>query len=180
MDDQTKTPNQDDTPEVVDAEIVEDVDVKEDQSEDGMVVSDSTQTESQQQFDYLQNLQTQINIYISKIENLKQEIQPIKEMIDSYLSNDPMYMELSEKAKEAAKEKGKRKKELMSAPNGRNLNEKIEKIKEDQNESNKMISQLLSEYQKATGATVFEGSDGEIRQIVMVAKLVRKTDLNRD
>lgn len=132
------------------------------------------------QFDYLQNLQSQINIYISRIENLKQEIQPVKEMIDSYLANDPLYAELSVKAKEAAKEKGKRKKELMNAPNGKSLNQKIEKIKEEQDEANKMLSQLLSEYQKATGSTVFEGSDGEIRQIVMIAKLVRKTDLNRD
>lgn len=132
------------------------------------------------QFDYLQNLQSQINIYISRIENLKQEIQPVKEMIDSYLANDPLYAELSVKAKEAAKEKGKRKRELMNAPNGKSLNQKIEKIKEEQDEANKMLSQLLSEYQKATGSTVFEGSDGEIRQIVMIAKLVRKTDLNRD
>lgn len=176
MDDYTKTINQatNENPENADAQLV---DIS---SESGLTQESKTEDKTTTQFDYLQNLQSQINIYISRIENLKQEIQPVKEMIDSYLANDPLYAELSVKAKEAAKEKGKRKKELMNSPNGKSLNQKIEKIKEEQDEANKMLSQLLSEYQKATGSTVFEGSDGEIRQIVMIAKLVRKTDLNRD
>ncbi|MCS7091734.1 MAG: hypothetical protein NZM26_00050 [Patescibacteria group bacterium] len=178
MDDQTKTTNQD----LAETANTQDPQINSYSSEDNSTqINQVVDTKSaSSQFDYLQNLQSQINIYLSRIENLKQEIQPVKEMIDSYLSNDPLYAELSVKAKESTKEKSKRKKELMSSPNGKALNQKMEKIKEEQNEANEMLSQLLSEYQKATGATVFEGADGEIRQIVMIAKLIRKTNLNRD
>lgn len=132
------------------------------------------------EFNYLQNIQTQINLNIAKIERLKEEMQPVKEMIESYLENDPEYMELVKRAKEASTEKGARKKELLSTPNGKSMEEKLNKLKEEQKEANDMISQLLSEWRQTTGANEFEGPDGELRTIVMVAKLVRKTNLNRE
>ncbi len=131
------------------------------------------------EFNYLQNLQTQINLHIAKLERLKEEMQPVKEMIESYLENDAEYIELTKKAKEASTEKGRRKKELLGQQQGKVLQEQLEKFKEEQKESNEMISQLLDEYRKETGANEFEGPDGELRTIVMVAKLVRKTNLNK-
>ncbi len=153
---------------------------------DGMTDSTSTSSDSSDpmnapgEFNYLQNLQAQININIAKIDRLKEEMQPVKEMVDDFLNNDPEYAELTKKAKEAATEKGARKKELMQHPNGKALDEKLRKFKEEQQEANAMISQLLDEYRKTTGANEFEGPDGELRTIVTVAKLVRKTNLNRD
>jgi hypothetical protein len=107
-------------------------------------------------------------------------MQPVKEMIDDMLGNDPEYLELTKRAKDASTEKGARKKELMSQPQGKALEDKMSKLKEEQKEANDMISQLLAEYRQTTGANEFEGADGELRTIVMIAKLVRKTNLNRD
>lgn len=132
------------------------------------------------EFNYLQNLQTQINLNIATIDRLKEEMQPVKEMIDDMLNNDPEYLELTKRAKEASTEKGARKKELLSQPQGKALEDKMSKLKEEQKEANDMISQLLAEYRQTTGANEFEGSDGELRTIVMIAKLVRKTNLNRE
>lgn len=132
------------------------------------------------EFNYLQNIQTQINLNIAKIERLKEEMQPVKEMIESYLENDAEYMELVKRAKEVGTEKGRRKKELLSTPNGKSMEEKMNKLKEEQKEANDMISQLLGEWRQTTGTNEFEGPDGELRTIVMVAKLVRKTNLNRE
>jgi hypothetical protein len=178
--DDTQTAKNDD-PFIEEAEIVEDVAPTD--SPDGSSTSDNAPSDAMNapgEFNYLQNLQTQINMNIANIDRLKEEMQPIKEMIASYLENDSEYMELTKKAKEASTEKGSRKKELMSQPNGRSMDEKLNKLKEEQNEANAMISQLLDEYRKATGANEFEGPDGELRTIVMVAKLIRKTNLNRD
>jgi hypothetical protein len=185
--DDSQRPNSDDPfsgdAKIEDAEIVEDTTPATDSPDGSSSVSDSTPSDTMTnpgEFNYLQNLQTQINMNIANIDRLKEEMQPIKEMIASYLENDSEYMELTKKAKEAATEKGSRKKELMSQPNGRSMDEKLNKLKEEQNEANAMISQLLDEYRKTTGANEFEGPDGELRTIVMVAKLIRKTNLNRD
>lgn len=187
--DDTQKPNSDDPfasdAPIQDGEIIEEVPtVAPSESPDGSsTTNDNGPTDAMSapgEFNYLQNLQTQINMNIANVDRLKEEMQPIKEMIESYLENDSEYMELTKKAKEASSEKGSRKKELMSQPNGRSMDEKLNKLKEEQNEANAMISQLLDEYRKTTGANEFEGPDGELRTIVMVAKLVRKTNLNRD
>jgi ABC-type transporter Mla subunit MlaD len=186
MDDTTKP--QANEPTVEDAEIVEDVQTEsttDTASETSIEVADDTDTSEHhtpdtQAIAYLESLTSSINIAISKVERLKTDLTPVKEMIDSLLKNDPQYMELSEKAKQAATEKGKRKKDLMSTQNGRALTDKLKSLQDDLKETNESLSQYLSEYQKTTGATEFEGSDGELRQIVYVAKLVRKTSLNRE
>lgn len=127
---------------------------------------------------YLQNLQNSINLQIARIEQLKEEMTPVKEMINSILENDPMYLELDQKAKDAATEKGKRKKELMSLPQAKTLVDKLRTLSEDLKEVNSATSQYLAEYKELTGSNEFEGRDGELRQIVFNAKLVRKTNLN--
>jgi hypothetical protein len=180
MDDAQKKPQQDDPFAQSDVPVIDGEVVEEPTSGDASSSTGSDPFKVGSEFNYLQNLQTQINLNITKIENLKEEMQPVKEMIEAHLENDPEYIELTKKAKEASTEKGRRKKELMQAPNAKSLEEKMQKLKEDQKEANDMISQLLDEYRKETGANEFEGSDGELRTIVMIAKLVRKTNLNRD
>lgn len=184
-DDQKPTGASVDDPFVEDAVVVEESNAQTDSSDplDQTSVTSNPPSDAMNapgEFNYLENLQTQININIAKIDRIKEEMQPVKEMIESYLENDAEYMELTKKAKEASSAKGSRKKELMSQPNGRSMDEKLNKFKEEQNEANAMISQLLDEYRKSTGANEFEGPDGELRTIVMVAKLVRKTNLNRE
>lgn len=174
-DQQASTSNQE---EAIEGEVLDPTSVSTGETSSTTAPTDSMNGNGE--FNYLANLQTQINLNIGKIERLKEEMQPVKEMIESYLENDADYMELTKKAKEASSAKGARKKELMSQPNGRSMDEKMNKLKEEQKEAQEMISQLLGEYSKTTGANEFEGADGELRTIVMVAKLVRKTSLNRD
>jgi hypothetical protein len=64
-------------------------------------------------------------------------------------------------------------------PQGKNLEEKVITTKEELKEVEEALSYYLREYQRLTGSNEFEGSDGELRQIVYMAKLVRKTNLNR-
>ena len=146
-------------PQVVEAEVVE-----------------STREEAAQS---VMSLEVAIKERIEKIEDLKAEMQPVKEMLASYLENDKVYMEHDKAAKAAAKQKSATKKQLLSIPAGRSIVEKLDAMKVDLNDLQEGLSYYLREFQMKTGANEIEGLDGELRQIVYVAKLVRKTNLNR-
>ncbi len=145
--------------EIADAEIVE---------EKG--ISDTTLSP----VDELKNIENLINTNIQKIDKLQEDIKPVKEMIESLLDADLEYAELDQKAKEAAKEKTMKKKELVSTTNGRELNEKLKSLKSQLKESKEALSSYLQTYQQKTGFSEYEAPDGELRQIVFVAKLVRR------
>ncbi|MBU0569852.1 hypothetical protein KKB40_03655 [Patescibacteria group bacterium] len=119
-----------------------------------------------------------IRLSMSKIERLKENQKPVREMIDSLLANDEEYVAFSEEAKRASKQKSGAKKRVLSSENGEKLSTKAVGIKESLKEANESFSYYLREYQRMTGLNEFEGEDGELRQIVYIAKLVRKTNLN--
>lgn len=133
----------------------------------------------QQALDQLLTVESAIKQRISAIEKLKADIQPHKEMLSSYLDNDPAYRETVAVAKKATQQKSAIKKQLLSIPEGKNLVDKINTMKEEMRELDEGLSYYLREYQRITGASEFEGEDGELRQIVFVAKLIRKTNLNK-
>ena len=68
----------------------------------------------------------------------------------------------------------------MNTANGKELNQKLKDMKNEMSDARDALSTYLREYQSKTGQNEFEGEDGELRQIVFVAKLVRKTNLNRE
>lgn len=150
---------------VLDAEIVEE-----------KVSSDTTINP----VDDLKNIENLINTNIAKIDKLQDDIKPVKEMLESLLDADLEYAELDQKAKEAAKAKTMKKKELVDTTNGRELNEKLKTLKVELREAKEALSSYLQTYQQKTGFSEYEGPDGELRQIIFVAKLVRKTKLNFD
>lgn len=124
------------------------------------------------------NIESLINSHMSRIDKLKEEIKPVREMLRDYLQGDESYRELEETAKKASKEKSARKKDLMNQTAGRTLADKMELLKQDLKTAQEGLSAYLQQYQAQTGSASFEGADGELRQIVYTAKLVRKTNLN--
>ncbi len=137
------------------------------------------QTEENQSLATLQSVESMINSHLTRIERIRNDIKPIREMVRDYLENDEGYRELSEITKKASKEKGARKKELMNEPAGKNIQEKLDALTEELKDSQEALSTYLDQYRNLTGANEYEGPDGELRQIVYSAKLVRKTNLNR-
>ncbi len=128
----------------------------------------------------LLSLDATIKEKIERIEKLREEIRPHKEMLNSYLENDDTYREATALAKKASANKSEVKKRLLGTPQGKDLSSKVETMSSDIKEEEESLSDLLREYQKTTGSSEFEGSDGELRQIVLQARLVRKTNLNRE
>jgi alkylhydroperoxidase/carboxymuconolactone decarboxylase family protein YurZ len=110
---------------------------------------------------------------MSQLERIKEESTKLKEMLDSIFENDPTYKVHDEAAKEAAKIKGNTKKQLMRLSQAADLAGKIQSLKSQMKELNQTLSDYLQDYAKTTGQTSFETSDGQVRQIVYIAKLVK-------
>ena len=129
--------------------------------------------------DELLTIESSIKQHMPQIEKLGEELKPVKEMLEDYLDNDPDFKERTELAKKATQLKTQTKQLLLKQPNAASLVEKIKSMKEEQKGLQEALSYYLREYQRLTGANEFEGPDGELRQIVYTAKLVRKTNLNK-
>lgn len=135
----------------------------------------ASQTEEQKdEMNILLDVQNAINQNLKKVENIKEDIKPHKEMLDSMFVNDPDFVEKSEIAKKANKDKTAAKKRVLSQPQGADLDQKIKELKQEANDANEALSYYLREFQRITGANEFESEDGELKEIVFVAKLVKK------
>lgn len=122
----------------------------------------------------LLNIEGLIKSNISKLDKLSDELKKQNEMIQSVLDNDPTYKEHSEKAKEAARVKGNTKKEILKRPEVSHVVQKANELKSEIKEIKESQSSYLSEYQRLSGSTEIETEDGQVRQIIYVAKLVRR------
>ncbi|QQG47523.1 MAG: hypothetical protein HY044_00300 [Candidatus Woesebacteria bacterium] len=129
--------------------------------------------------DDLMRVEGAINDRIAKIDRVKEEIQPQKEMLDSIFDNDLAYAEHSQAAKKANQLKAQIKKQILNRPEAKAVSEKIKILKDELKEHQDALSYHLREFQRMTGANEFEGEDGELREIVPVYKLVKKRELKK-
>lgn len=120
-----------------------------------------------------------IKTLISRIARVKEDLKPVKEMLSDLLNNNEAYQLAANEAKEVSKKKSAIKKEILSTPGGKMAQEKVNELKNELNDAQEALSSYLTDYQRLTGSNEIEGEDGELRKIVYVAKLVRKTNLER-
>lgn len=121
------------------------------------------------------NMEGLIKGLISQNEKLNGEAKKNKEMLDDIFANDPTYQEHSEKAKEAAKVKGNTKKEILKRPQAAELDAKVKSLKSQIKENQASLSDYLQEFARMSGTNEIEGEDGEVREIVYTAKLIKKS-----
>lgn len=159
--------NADDTVPVQEAEIVE-------PTEEAPTPTADSSTNSQDATMILE-LESMIKNSMATTDRNKNELKKLKEMLESALGNDDAYKEASEKAKEAAKVKGKAKLNVLANPATRNINEKIKDLTQEIKELNTALSEYLREYQRLSGASEIEGEDGDVREIIYIAKLIKKS-----
>lgn len=131
-------------------------------------------TDGTQATNTILELESMIKNTISTVDRNKEELKKYKEMIDSALTNDETYREADLKVKELAKEKGKAKLNVMQNQANRNIAEKAKELSFEIKEANLGLSEYLREYQRMTGQSEIEGEDGEVREIVYTAKLIKK------
>jgi len=124
--------------------------------------------------DTVLELEQMIKTNVSSIDRNKVELKKLKEMLESALLNDEPYREAAEKAKESAKAKGKAKMTVMQNPATRQIAEKVKDMTQENRELGEAQSEYLREYARLSGTNEIEGEDGEVREIIYVAKLVKK------
>lgn len=121
------------------------------------------------------NLESMIKTNIAQTGKLREEMGKLKEMLADIFANDPLYQEHEKIAKDAAKQKQNTKKQVLKQPQAADLDTKIKTMSSEIKENNQALSEYLQEFARISGITEIEGEDGEIRQIVYDAKLVKKS-----
>jgi len=123
----------------------------------------------------LGNLESSIKEHIASIDTSKNELKKLKEMLSDMFSNDSTYQEHDKAVKEAAKIRTKTKLELLKQPAAAQLNNKIKELSSDLKDLQNALSDYLREYQRLSGSNEIEGDDGEVREIVYVARLIKRS-----
>jgi uncharacterized protein involved in exopolysaccharide biosynthesis len=116
-----------------------------------------------------------IKTHISHIETVKNELAKQSEMMNDVLNNDPGYKEAAEQGKEVNKKKAEAKQNVLKSPSNASLNQKIKDMRQEIKELKGALSNYLQQYQKIADTDQIESEDGEVRQIVYQAHLVKLT-----
>lgn len=120
-------------------------------------------------------LEATIKSHIASISKLEEELTNNKALLDDIFSNDPTFKKHSEDAKEAGRIKSATKQQILKQPQAASLNEKVQSLRTETKDLKGALSDYLREFQRMSGISEIEGEDGEIREIVYVAKLVKKS-----
>ncbi|MDE2025840.1 MAG: hypothetical protein KGJ07_05065, partial [Patescibacteria group bacterium] len=89
-------------------------------------------------------------------------------------NNDAAFKEASDKVKAVNKEKSAIRQQIMNRPGIIEIANKLKDIKSELKEKQVSLSDYLLEYQRMAGVNEIETSDGDVREIVQVAKLIKK------
>lgn len=144
---------------VVDAEIVDDSSSNTTQTNDATV---------------LLSLESLIKNHIGSIDKLKDELKKQKQMLEDGFMNDAVYQEHLRLAKEAIKVKSATRAQITKQPQNILLSNKIKSMTTELKDKQFALSDYLLEYQRMTGVNEIEGEDGEVREIVNSAKLIKR------
>lgn len=127
----------------------------------------------------LMNLESMIKSHQLQIDQLTGEAKKHQEMIDDVFANDETYQKHVEEAKEVNKRKNAVRQGILNRPQVMELATKVKGMKNNLKELRSALSDYLREYQRLSGINEIEGYDGQIREIVYSAKLVRKLSHNQ-
>lgn len=123
----------------------------------------------------LLRIEEMIKTHISQIDQLQEQATKFKEMIDDIFTNDETFQEHDKIAKEAARVRSKTKSEIMKRSDVADLADKMKSLKSEKAELQGGLSDYLREYQRLSGSNEIEGEDGQVREIVYTAKLIKKS-----
>lgn len=120
-------------------------------------------------------LEATIKNHITLIDKNKAELKKQREMLASALLNDETYRLHTEEAKKSAKTKALTKYQIVQLPANKVLADKVKELTAQIRELNNALSDYLREYMRMSGTNEIETDEGEVREIIYVAKLVKKS-----
>lgn len=114
-----------------------------------------------------------IQSYIGNLDRAQEEMKAHKQMLLDSFANDPTFREHEEKVKDAMKIKNATKQQILKQPTLKELAEKVKEMSQGVKDMREALSSYLQEYAKITGSREFEDAEGELREIIYTAKLVK-------
>lgn len=126
----------------------------------------------------LLSLDAMIKSHIKSLDTLGVELKKKREMLEDTFANDPTFKEHAENAKKAAKIKAETRSQITKQPQVAQLANKVKELSSEIKTRKLELSDYLLEYQRMSGANQIEGEDGEIREIVNEAKLIKRANKN--
>ncbi len=147
--------------EVIDAEIVE-------------IPSEVASSSVANDATVMLSLENLIKSHIASIDKLKDELRKQKQTLEDGFMNDAVYQEHLRLAKEAIKVKSATRAQITKQPQNVLLSNKIKSMSAELKDKQFALSDYLLEYQRMTGVNEIEGEDGELREIVNTAKVVKR------
>lgn len=146
--------------------------------QDAVIVDETVPAQTpavdQNQADILINLGELIKSHMQSLDRLRNELKEQKQMLEDVFVNSEAYRDHAEKAKEALKVKSQTRQQIMQQPAVAMISQKIKGISMEIKEKKTAMSDYLLEYQRMAGVNEVEGYDGEVREIVNEAKLVKR------
>ncbi len=109
--------------------------------------------------------------HIEKIEKLKAKRKNNREMIESLLTNIAVYRDAKKVSDSKTHALKVEKMKVMATPEGRQLEEKRDAIKEELKEAESALSDYLGELNRMTGETEIEDNSGKKWSIVKKYKI---------
>ncbi|QQG43999.1 MAG: hypothetical protein HYW86_04005 [Candidatus Roizmanbacteria bacterium] len=149
--------------------------------EDAEVVNDSivamkpVETGANNQVAGRLNLESLINRYIADIKKSQDSLKMQKDMLEDSFNNDTEYKAQADKVKDATKIKTGIKQRIMKDPSVALLDDKVKSIKEEIKDMQQALSGYVQQYYQTSGTNQIIGDDGEVREIVVVTKLVKRS-----
>lgn len=120
------------------------------------------------------NLESLINRYLKDMDGVREKLKMQKTMLEDACNNDAGYAEANQKVKDATKVRNGIRQKIQKQPAIVNVTNEITKLKEDMKDLQEGLSQYLQQYQLQSGNNQFTGEGGEVLEIVVSRKVVRK------
>lgn len=157
-------------------EKVSEVSKDEDEIVEGEVVESvgSDGEKGEADVDMVLKLEGMIKNNNSQITKISADLTEAREMLKDAFENDTTYREHADAAKDANKVKAATKAQILKQPQVAQIATNVKVLSSELKELKEALSDYLGEYNRLSGITEIEGDDGELLQIVYVAKLVRK------
>lgn len=157
----------DDTQRALDGEIIEDA------------INPVVATPKDDTAGVLISLDQLIKSTIDSLDKARDELKQHRQMLEDVFINDETFRKHAEAAKEAAKIKGRTRQEILKRPAVAKLADKVKSLSTEMKEKKMSLSEYLLEYQRMAGVNEIEGNDGETREIVNEAHVVKKAKVQK-
>ncbi len=125
------------------------------------------------------NLESLINRYLKDIDGVREKVKMQKTMLDDAFNNDAGYAEANKKVKDVTKVRTGIKQKIQKQPAIVNITNEINGLKEELKDLQEGLSQYLQQYVLQSGNNQFTGEGGEVLEIVVSRRLVRKNSKYR-